>query len=1372
MKIATNINLERFTKGLLALAFTLVGLLFVQHLVKANPTLEPGEVRVSKTAKAVPGKINTWDIELSIEARNSRKTSDIVLVMDRSGSMSNNNRLVNAKIAANTFIDTLLPVGNTTNRIALVSFAGKKSNGSKDVTIESNLVGASGSTTLKSRVDSLAANGGTFTQAAIRDAEPLLNGSTADHKSIVLLSDGEPTYSYRPNNADSNLTSQAIGGYSASNCGVYNTTSGNATKTGLTYNYNQIVGCGNQMFHQYSRGSFYNFGNAAIDQANMIKANHPDYTIYTIALNAGARGEPVLKGIATTSGDAYTADPEDLQAIFEEIAGKLSAGATDINITDVVAPEFKITNNGGGAVSGNTVDWTNVQLGAADANGVRKATKTIRIELADAFAGTDNQYQTNSSVDFNYKDVDGEVQNKKVASPIVNPVLIHTEKVVNGYKAQASDSFDIAVTDVVGANFGHVFTDSGSQTSNKGREAGNYNVTETITGGQYDITYEHKIGDNPYQPGTAINLAGDYQATTDGINSNNDIYVRVTNKAKLGSLTIEKKLGDCNLNTPANPTSGTAFVFEVKNASGEVVRTVTLHVTKGGCFSSETIADLPQGTYTVTEKNAEGYTTTFVVSGNSSVQNGKVANVTVGLASDLAQAVTFSNVFTKERTITVNKAWEGGKSSDWIATFELWRDGAKLAGQDKTITGNGSASWTVPEADIYGIPYDYAIKEITPANYTPTSNCTTEPCAVDTNGNLSITNTYKSPKTELTAEKVWVGGPATHPTIQFQLYRDNVALGDPINLPNGTTEYTWVNLDATDENGNAYTYTVKEVAVPANYDMTQDGNTITNKYTSPTGPITAKKIWDGGDANNRPDVEFQLFRHTGNEAEAEAVGEIKTLTTAHGATEVTVTWADLELTNGNGVTYTFFVKELTNLANYTPTHDGLTVTNTYQIPTRDIAVKKVWNDGTSLIQPVDVELKRDGVVVDTVTLSDDNGWTYTWENLNVTDFNARPHLYTVDEINVPDNFEPITIDDEDGTITITNEYNIPTDGEATATKIWVNGPTPRPDVQFQLYRQIGDGAAEAVPGAEIKTLPDGITSVTWTSLAKTDINGVAYTFSVREVSTPENYTKDEQGLTVTNTYVIPTNGQFTAYKKWDGGPSPRPTIWFQLLRSTTGKDGSYQIVPDASVQELADGTGEVSWVGLEKSNINGNPYLFKVQETNAEGVELTPTNYESTISEDGSTIINTYVSPKITYTVEKIWRDNFPIHQNIQVQLYRNGEPYGNPITLASGVTKYTWVDLEKTDRDGVEYVYTVDEVKVPIGYVKYVDGNRIVNTFTDTFTPGKGGGTAERPERAMPSRLAETGDNVAALLLASVILIIIGLALIPRQTQTDPVDI
>ncbi len=1304
MSIGISNNFKRFAM-LMASLVAVSGLAFLVDITNAATTLQPGEVRVSKTAKAVAGKVNTWDIELTMEARDSNKTSDTVLVIDRSGSMGEtgsggNTKLKNAKDAASTFVDTLLPAGNTTNRIAVVSFAG-------DVSTNANFTGATGAASLKTTINGLSASGGTYTQTGIHRAQSLIASSTANYKNIVLLSDGEPTYSTSINNLCANTSAW---------------TTSNQTNTSVpssAYDYSTRVGNGSDGTQGYGWCGFsyysYNHGNSTIAEAGFAKT--AGSTIYTIALSAGATGNNVLNQVATP-GNAYTGSASDLQAIFDEIAGKIAAAAKDVSIQDVIAPEFTpiaSSASNSGVITGNTANWGTFQLSAPDSDGVRKATRTVRVQLANSFVDNPTQklFATNTSVAFNYTDADGNIQTRTAASPQVNPVLIHTQKVLNSNKADAGDQFKIAVTDQGNADFGATFAGSGTAISNKPRETGNYTVSESILGsGQYDTTLEYRIGSGNWQSAATFSLANGYQASTDPNNTDNDVYVRATNTAKVGSLVLHKTLGNCTQGVTTT-TNGTTFNFEVKNAAGTTVATPSLVVSRDNCHASVSLPSLPQGVYTITETGAADYTTTHSIDGDQTVHTGKVATVTVGLASTLDRTVTFNNRFAvADRSITITKAWQGGLATDHTATFELWRDGAKLAGQDKTIIGNASAAWTVPATDIYGVAYTYTIKEAaTPTNYTVScAGLANGACPVPANGNVYVNNTYTSPKTSFTAQKVWVGGPTPRPTVQFQLYQNDVAHGASVSLANGITSYTWNNLDATDTSGTAYVYTVKEVSAPENYTMSQQGNTITNTYVSPKIDVTANKVWVGG-PTERPTVQLQLYR---NDVALGTAVNLPSGTTSY-------TWTNLDKTDEQGSDYTYTVREPTTPPNYTKEERGLTVTNTYVSPKIDITAKKEWVDGPSSRPDVEFQLYRNGATLGSpVTLTQATGFTYTWASLDQTDADGVNYIYSVNEVTVPQDYNATV--SRDG-LTVTNTYVIPTNGQATASKTWVNGPSPCPTVQFQLYRNIVGSAPVAVPGAEVKSLVDGVTNVTWTGLETTDRSGNAYVFTVREVNAPANYTQSysDDGLTVTNTYVIPTDGEATATKTWSGGPSPRPTVWFQLYRSI---GDTREAVPGADIKELVDGVTNVTWTGLERTNLAGQDYVFSVEEVNAAGAPTVPVNYIATAN--GLAITNTYVSPKTTFTVEKIWRGGPVVRPAVQIQLYRNGAAYGEPIILTNGVTTYTWTELAKTDEAGNEYVYTVDEPIVPEHYSKYVDGSRITNTYN--HTPGRGGATPSTP--------------------------------------------
>ena len=143
-------------------------------------------------------------------------------------------------------------------------------------------------------------------------------------------------------------------------------------------------------------------------------------------------------------------------------------------------------------------------------------------------------------------------------------------------------------------------------------------------------------------------------------------------------------------------------------------------------------------------------------------------------------------------------------------------------------------------------------------------------------------------------------------------------------------------------------------------------------------------------------------------------------------------------------------------------------------------------------------------------------------------------------------------------------------------------------------------------------LPHDTIVVMWDSLEETDAHGRPYRFSVQEVDaegndfTPPNYIKsDEYTQTVTNTYVIPTNGTATATKNWDGSDANnRPTVWFKLYRRTDM--GNLEAVPGAEIKEVQHGIITVTWDSLEETDAYANPYIFSVREVDAAGNDFAP----------------------------------------------------------------------------------------------------------------------------------------------------------------------
>ncbi|MEG2200169.1 MAG: vWA domain-containing protein, partial [Anaerovorax sp.] len=158
-----------------------------------------------ETAKTIvqTGK-NTFDITLKVKTKDAivveetkqAKGADVVLVIDRSGSMTTDDRIGQAKAAATTFVDSFLeektiegkPVKNV-NRIALVTF-------DKAATVESGFI--SSAAVLNGKIDGIETGSGTNMHAGLYQAEKLISNRAdkANAPYLVFLGDGAPNAAY------------------------------------------------------------------------------------------------------------------------------------------------------------------------------------------------------------------------------------------------------------------------------------------------------------------------------------------------------------------------------------------------------------------------------------------------------------------------------------------------------------------------------------------------------------------------------------------------------------------------------------------------------------------------------------------------------------------------------------------------------------------------------------------------------------------------------------------------------------------------------------------------------------------------------------------------------------------------------------------------------------------------------------------------------------------------------------------------------------------------------------------------------------------------------------------------------------------------
>lgn len=342
-----------------------------------------GSIKLDKDAAAVEGAENLWEVTLGIQGKNFETTSDVVLVIDCSGSMDGT-KLTNTRKAAKAFGQKLLTEGSTT-RIAIVTFI-------DEATAYNNghFYGAGELAAFETAVDRATyADGGTNQQAGLHVAQQLLNTSTAGLKNIVILSDGEATFSH-PFVASATYSNcgawTSLGcprGGSITNIGAfapdYTTVSGSGSSFTLNYNAQVTATCpehGGTTTRDYvynldgtattKRGT--NNGVATIWEANQAKA--AGTTIYSVALQAGTNGENTLKACATNPTKDYFAIAssdnveEKLTTAFQTIAGSIAIAARQGVVNDPMGEKVQLNFSGAAPVI--TTDLAVYTAGNAD----------------------------------------------------------------------------------------------------------------------------------------------------------------------------------------------------------------------------------------------------------------------------------------------------------------------------------------------------------------------------------------------------------------------------------------------------------------------------------------------------------------------------------------------------------------------------------------------------------------------------------------------------------------------------------------------------------------------------------------------------------------------------------------------------------------------------------------------------------------------------------------------------------------------------------------------------------------------------------------------------------------------------------------------
>ena len=330
--------------------------------------------------------------------------------------------------------------------------------------------------------------------------------------------------------------------------------------------------------------------------------------------------------------------------------------------------------------------------------------------------------------------------------------------------------------------------------------AGEYTITETKASTGYvnsGVSYAVTVTEEKVNVVREENIWHDIYDLILGLNPDTSYengVLTVENAKIMGTITVSKELTSDDGNAQTNKT----FTFEVKDAAGKVVDTLTM---KAG--ESDTTMSLPYGTYTVTETGSAAIDNyTFA---NVSYDGEKECKVSI---QESGEAITVKAVNTYARdtgTLTITKALAQGSENVAIpenTSFQVYAEDGTAYGDAFTYADMTDGVYVMENVPTGRYYVTESGGEVASYQLTVNGVGNNNAVAVEKNGTatVSITNNY---------QKV-MGDDVIKPTTLTVHKVDK----DDSNVPLAGTEFTLKQGDkvvkplTTDENGNAvFTFT-------------------------------------------------------------------------------------------------------------------------------------------------------------------------------------------------------------------------------------------------------------------------------------------------------------------------------------------------------------------------------------------------------------------------------------------------------------------------------------------------------------------------------------------------------------------------------------
>ena len=485
----------------------------------------------------------------------------------------------------------------------------------------------------------------------------------------------------------------------------------------------------------------------------------------------------------------------------------------------------------------------------------------------------------------------------------------------------------------------------------------------------------------------------------------------ITNTYKPGktSLTITKKWADAENQDGLRPNSIKVQLYANDQKSGKEVE---LSADNDWTYTFSDLDEKKAGQavqYTVKETEVpEGYTQTVE-------------------ATNPGQVVISNTHTPSKTTVQVTKKWEDGNNQDGLRpatiTVKLYKDGVAT---DQTLELSEANQWqgTFENLDekAAGKAIHYTVKEENvPEGYT---------LSIDDKdpAHPVLTNKHEPAVTQVKVTKKWDDAnnqDGLRPKeIRVQLYAGDEKLGKEVVLSaDNKWTHTFEKL-AEKVNGQEIHYSVKEVAVPEGYAVTEESKekgdiVLTNTHTPSTVDIPVTKIWvdnDNQDGLRPAKITVKLLANGGEVAHKDITSETDWKETFTGLSK---------FKDGKEIVYTLQEVEVNN---YSPSIDqeSYTITNTHTPGKKTLSVTKQWDDQEDKdgLRPksVKVQLYADGKKSgDVIELSAENKWTHTFADLD-KNVKGKAVTYTVEEVDVPTGYQVTKTDDGQGNVVLTNKH--------------------------------------------------------------------------------------------------------------------------------------------------------------------------------------------------------------------------------------------------------------------------------------------------------------------------------------------------------------